>query len=388
MKVRKQAVLFTMVVLFALNATVPVFAEDTAEKKTPYTIEYSKVEQTVLGNNLQVNSNMLSLDSLDNKNELKKKYENILDTVSKASQSLTAILNDPDASEELKTVAKGTSVTLSTLSKILDMQEDTSEDDFELTDLQTDLANYQIVRTAQSLFSTHYQLQYNIEDLTDSRALLENTLSTAQTKYNLKQGTSLDVAQAQDALNTLDCSITNLQNQSKAIDTEMNILLGHSYNDTIVFGNVPNPDTDYTNKIDLDSDLTAAQDASYNIKIKRKQRAVLSDETYKEKDKKNALNDDMELELQNIGSSLDKQYKTIQEKKVVLTAKQQKLATAEFSQEQALKKHEAGILSTMDYAKIRYNTLSQQYSVKAAMLGLSQEIESYKWIMRGLPASN
>jgi hypothetical protein len=36
-----------------------VFAEDTAEKKTPYTIEYSKVEQTVLGNNLQVNSNML-----------------------------------------------------------------------------------------------------------------------------------------------------------------------------------------------------------------------------------------------------------------------------------------------------------------------------------------
>lgn len=153
-----------MVVLFALNTTVPAFAEDTAEKKTPYTIEYSKVEQTVLGNNLQVNSNMLSLDSLDNKNELKKKYENILDTVSKTSQSLTAILNDPDASEELKTVAKGTSVTLSTLSKILDMQEDTSEDDFELTDLQTDLANYQIVRTAQSLFSTHYQLQYNIED--------------------------------------------------------------------------------------------------------------------------------------------------------------------------------------------------------------------------------
>lgn len=35
MKVRKQAVLFTMVVLFALNATVPVFAEDTAEKRRP-----------------------------------------------------------------------------------------------------------------------------------------------------------------------------------------------------------------------------------------------------------------------------------------------------------------------------------------------------------------
>lgn len=386
MKVRKQAVLFTMVVLFALNATVPVFAEDTAEKKTPYTIEYSKVEQTVLGNNLQVNSNTLSLDSLDNKNELKKKYENILDTVSKASQSLTAILNDPDASEELKTVAKGTSVTLSTLSNILDMQEDTSEDDFELTDLQTDLANYQIVRTAQSVFSTHYQLQYSINELTDSRALLENTLSTAKTKYNLKQSTSFDVAQAQDALNTLDYSITNLQNQSKAIDTEMNILLGHSYNDMIVFGNIPDPDTDYANKIDLDSDITAAQDASYNIKIKRKQRAILSDDTYEERDKRNALNDDMELELQNIGSSLKKQYEAIQGKQVLLTAEQQKLATAKLSQEQALKKYEVGFLSTMDYAKIRYNTLAQQYSVKAAMAELFQEIEGYKWIVRGLPA--
>ncbi|MDD3231117.1 MAG: hemerythrin domain-containing protein, partial [Oscillospiraceae bacterium] len=76
---RLGSVAVNLVVLFALNTTVPAFAEDTAEKKTPYTIEYSKVEQTVLGNNLQVNSNMLSLDSLDNKNELKKKYENILD---------------------------------------------------------------------------------------------------------------------------------------------------------------------------------------------------------------------------------------------------------------------------------------------------------------------
>lgn len=372
-----------MAALLSLNTAVPAFAEDT----TAYTIEYPKVEQTVLGGNLQVSSNDFLLKSLDNQSEIKEKYSQLSDVISKTSSSLTAIIGNPQASEELKTVAQGTNVALSTLSAFLNTQEDISDDDYQLRELQADLADYQLVRTAQSLFSVHYQLQYNLQKLTNTRAVLQNNEKAAQKKYDLKLGTALAVSQVKDALAEMDNSIAGLQNQSKEIDTQMNRLLGHSYSDSITFGSMPDPDTSYVNKIDLQKDTAAAQDASYNVRIKQKQRALLGDESIEDRDRKRSISNLTEAELQNIGASLEKQLHTIQNQQSVLAAAQQKLETAKLSESQAQKKYSFGFMSSMEYDNVRNETFAQDFAVKTASAELFWEIESYKWIVRGLPMS-
>lgn len=383
MKKRKSIATIALTALLSLNMSVPAFADDT----TAYTVEYSKVEQMVLGCNLQVNSNNFLLKSLDNESEMKEKYSQLSDMISKTSSSLTAIIGNPQASAELKTVAQGTNVALSTLSAFLDTQEDISDDDYQLKELQADLANYQLVRTAQSLFSVHYQLQYNLQKLTNTRAILQNNEKVAQIKYDLTLGTSLGVSQAKDALAEMDNSIAGLQSQSKEIDMQMNRLLGHSYGDSIIFGSMPDPDISYVNKIDLKKDTAAAQDASYNVQIKRKQRALLGDETIEDRERKTSNSNLTEVELQNIGASLEKQLHTIQSQQSVLAAAKQKLETSKLYESQAQKKYSLGLMSSMEYDNARNDALAQNLAVKIASAELFWEIESYKWIVKGLPAS-
>lgn len=383
MKKRKSIATIALTALLSLNMSVPAFADDT----TAYTVEYSKVEQMVLGCNLQVNSNNFLLKSLDNESEMKEKYSQLSDMISKTSSSLTAIIGNPQASAELKTVAQGTNVALSTLSAFLDTQEDISDDDYQLKELQADLANYQLVRTAQSLFSVHYQLQYNLQKLTNTRAILQNNEKVAQIKYDLTLGTSLGVSQAKDALAEMDNSIAGLQSQSKEIDMQMNRLLGHSYGDSIIFGSMPDPDISYVNKIDLKKDTAAAQDASYNVQIKRKQRALLGDETIEDRERKTSNSNLTEVELQNIGASLEKQLHTIQSQQSVLAAAKQKLETSKLYESQAQKKYSLGLMSSMEYDNARNDALAQNLAVKISSAELFWEIESYKWIVKGLPAS-
>ncbi|WP_312694506.1 hypothetical protein [Caproiciproducens sp.] len=383
MKKRRSIAIIAFAALLSLNMVVPAFAEDTSV----YTVEYSRVEQMVLGCNLQVNSNDFLLKSLDNGSEIKEKYSQLSDTISKTSSSLTAIISNPQASAELKTVAQGTNVALSTLFAFLNAQEDISEDDYQLRELQADLADYQLVRTAQSLFSVHYQLQYNLQKLTNTRAVLQNNEKAAQKEYDLKLGTSLAVSQAKDALAEIDNSITGLQNQSKEIDTQMNRLLGHSYSDSITFGSMPDPDTSYVNKIDLQKDTAAARDASYNVQIKREQRALLGNETIEDRDRKTSNSNLTEVELQNIGASLEKQLHTIQSQQSVLAAAKQELETSKLYESQAQKKYSLGLMSSMVYDNARNDALAQNLAVKTASAELFWEIESYKWIVKGLPMS-
>lgn len=383
MKRSMQVAALAMVGLLSLNIPISAFAEETAS----YTIEYSKVEQTVLGCNLQVSSNDFCLKSLDDENEVKEKFDQLSDTLSAASASLKAITENPQASAELKAVAQGTSLSLTSLSAMLGTQEDVSEDDYKLSELKASLADYQLVKTAQSLFSVHYQLQYNLEKLTNSRAVLQNNEKAAQTRCDLKLGTSLAVSQAKDALAEMDNSIADLKNQSKAIDTQMNRLLGHTYSDSITFGSMPAPDTAYADKIDLQKDTAVAQEASYNIRIKHQQRALLDNQTTEERDQKTSNSELTELELQNIGASIEKQSDAIQKQKGALAAAQQKLATAKLNQDQAQKKYSAGLMSSMDYDSVRNDALAQDLAVKTASTELFWEIESYKSIVKGLPSS-
>jgi len=386
MKKVKQMAALAMITLLAVNAVTPAFAQEQAAQ-TVYTVQYTQVEQLVLNNNLQVDSNERTIGSLSNENELKEKYDKISNTISQTSASLTAIISNPQTTADLRKVAQGTNVALSSLSAMLNSQEDASDDDYELTELQVNLSNHQLVKSAQSIFSVYYQLQYHMEQLVNTRVILQDAVKATQAQYDLKQGTAVAVADAKAAVAALDTNITDLQNQSKSIGYQMNRLLGHSYNDQITFGTLPEPDSEYVEKINLKNDIAAAQAASYKVQISQKQRSILSDDTTANRDQRQIKSNDAEMELQNIGASMEMQYDTIQKQQAVLASEQQKLANAKLKQDQAQIRYNAGVLSAMEFTKDRNDYLSQKTTEETASATLFWEIESYQWIVKGLPAS-
>ncbi len=385
MKKAKQVTAFFLAALIAAS-TVPAYAEEQSAS-TAYTVSYSQVEQLVLNNNLHAQSNGLTVGMLDDESELKKKYDKISDTLSQTSASLTAIINNPQTSSDLKTVAQGTEVTISSLSEMLNSQEEANDDDYELTELQVALSNNQLVKSAQSMFSVYYQLQYNIGQLKNTRALLEDSLNAAQTQYELKLVTSTAVTDSKTAISTLDNNITDLQNQSKSIGYQMNQLLGHSYNDQITFGDLPVPDTAYVGKINLTNDIATAQAASYKVKISLKERSILGDDTTTNRDKRQIKSNEAQLETENVGASLESQYSTITKQQAVLATEQNKLANAKLKFDQAKEKYDLGYLSKMEFDKMENDYLTEELNSETASATLFWNIESYKWIVKGLPTS-
>ncbi|HEX3038827.1 MAG TPA: TolC family protein, partial [Caproiciproducens sp.] len=168
---------------------------------------------------------------------------------------------------------------------------------------------------------------------------------------------------------------------------QMNQLLGHPYNDLITFGPLPEPDSGYVTKINLSSDVTAAQESSYKVQIYNKQRSILSDDTAANREKRQIMSNNAEMERQNVGASLEKQYAAIKKQQTVLATEQQKLTNAKLRLDQAQKQFNAGVLSAMKLNKAKNDYFTEQAALKTASATLFWNIESYKWIVKGLPAA-
>lgn len=391
MKYKKIAALSIALALTA-NMALPVFAaEDTekqnAEKSTAYLVSYSQIEQLVLDNNLQVENNELTMDNLIEVDDLKKQYEKISDSIDQTSATLAAVIGNSSATQDLKTVAAGTSAALAILKTLFASQEDASEDTLNLTELQIKQANNQLVKAAQSLFSTYHQLQYNLESLKNNRTALEDSVRAAQVRYQLGTGTAVAVEEAKASLATLNSNITDLQNQSLSIKYQMNQMLGHPYDDQIVFGKIPDPDTKYVDTIHLTDDIAEAQKASYNIQITKLQRSILNEDTHQEKDQRKAKSNDIDAEIQKISASMATQLDTIKQQQSTLSLEQKNLDIAKLKWDQANQQYELGVISSIQLNQLKSSYLNEEIVVKIAKSTLFWNIESYRWLVKGLPAS-
>lgn len=354
---------------------------------SPYTIQYSGIPQIVLSSNLQVENNRLNLESSSDGDELKDQYRQMERAAEQTSSALSTIINDPSADQGLKTVAGGTNTSLSTLLGILEAQTRSGEDDYDLQELQARQVNLQLVKSAQSLFSVYYQLQYNMNQMKNTRVTLEDSLKQAQARFDLGLATSSAVDDAETALNSLDNNMTDLESQSKAIQYQMNELLGHAYNSEVKFGRMPAPDLEYVGQMNLEDDTTSAISNNYTLKIYREQRSLISDSTYEERHARKVINNQMEVEIQSLSAALETQYDTIQKQQATLSLDQKSLDSAKQKWDQAKVQYDAGVLSQIELNSVQNAYLQQRTTVQTDQATLFWDIETYRWIVKGLPDS-
>ena len=392
MKHKKSQIIF-LAVLIAVNTALPCFANEvdtidvTQNDTTAYQVSYSQVEQMVLDRNLQVQSNEITMERLTDDDEIKKQYQKLYDTISQTSSTLTSVIANPSASQDLKTVAMGTTASLSILKTLFESNQDITEDTIDLTELQIAQANDQLVRAAQSMFSVYYQLEYNIKQLKSTRTTLEDSLKSSQKSYQLGMTTLLSVQDTEASLASLKNNITELQNQVILIKHQMNQLLGHAYNARIVFGKMPEPDFAYVQNINLKQDIATAQTNSYTVRIKKLQRSIFSDDVRDEKKQREIKSNEIDAEFEAIGTSVENQFSIIKAQQSALTVEQQKLENAKTKFDQGQKQYQLGLISLSQRNQLEANYISQQTIVNSKKATLFWEIETYRWLLKGLPAS-
>lgn len=388
------------VAAFAIGAAVPVMAEDNAN--APLTLEYKDIEQQVLTNNLQVKNNEATIENMkfnrftETTQDTTSEINNMIQT---ALYSMDSIINNTEASPDVIAVAGSTKLTLSMIGSMYgsmagsqNTQYSSYSQQLNLTKLQFEQTDQQLVNATQSMFATYYQLLYNINQLESSKASLEDSLSAAKVQLSLGMTTKLDVSETEKSISELENNLADLENQASAMKGEINKMLGRSADAELTLGKMPSPDLNYVNKINVEEDAKTAVKNSYTIQYKEKELEYLKahgsgDYRVDNNDRKMKKNE-IESETESVKTSLQQQYNTIVKQQNALNVEQQKLSTEQTKLAQTQKKYDLGRASGLELKSQKNAVAAQQAVVDSANATLFWNIESYKAIVSGLPASN
>ena len=290
------------------------------------------------------------------------------------------------------TLAGGNKASLSMLAGNLDSQLEqmkVTNDQRALVNIQLDQVDAQLVSAAQSLFSVCKQMELNLEQASLSRPLLESSLKIAQVNVSQGTGTQLQVTEAQLALAELDQNIAQLQNQLANLKAQLNTTLGRSYNTPFTLGDLPQPDLTYYQNANLANDIKTAMSNNYTIRYQQEELSQMdNDDDYSSIDREmQAKRNEIAMEQSSLQVAMTNQYNTIAAAQSTYQLQQQKYQVAKTKYDQAVLTYQVGMSSKLEMESAKADYLSAKSAMDNAQMDLFTQIESYKGMVKGLPAS-
>lgn len=239
-----------------------------------------------------------------------------------------------------------------------------------------------LVKTAQSMYPTYYQLIYNLDQLNANLAVAETAYQGTLVQKELGMCTDNDVADALYNVTSIKSSISNLENQVVSLKQEFCKLVGKNFNDDVTFGELPEIDYEYISSINLYQDIEVA--LANNYTVQSKQNAI---KNYGPGTSYEARNSDafaLTAERENVRTEVNKAYLDIQTAQSDLTLAKEKLANAERTMKQAEEKYNLGLISKLEYEQQKVSYVAEETACKTAESKLLDAVNAYKWYLKGL----
>lgn len=248
--------------------------------------------------------------------------------------------------------------------------------------LQFSEAEATLVKTAQSMYPTYYQLIYNLEQLSANLTIAETVYQGTLVQKDLGMCTDNDVADALYNVTSIQSSISSLDNQMVSLKQEFCKLVGKNFNEEITFGELPAIDYEYIASIDLYQDIDKALNNNYSVRSKQNAMNNYGPGSTYESRKADlyALN----AERENVRTAVNSAYIDIQTKQSELAMAQEKLANVERQTKQVEEQYNLGLISRLEYEQTQLSYISEEASCKAAESALLDAINTYKWKLLGL----
>ena len=256
----------------------------------------------------------------------------------------------------------------------------------------SDLTNYYLqfseveatmVKAAQSMYPTYYQLVYNMDQLNANLAVAETAYQGTLVQKELGMCTDNDVADALYNVTSIKNSITSLENQMVSLKQEFCKLVGKDFNEDITFGELPEVDYEYIASIDLYQDIDRALSKNYSVRNKQN---VMNNNNGPGSTYESRKSDlySLNAERDNVRTEVNAAYLEIQTKMTELTMAEEKLANAERQIKQVEEQYNLGLISRLEYEQKKLSYISEETACKTAESALLDAVNTYKWAVQGL----
>lgn len=385
-----------IIVILSILFSTPVFAGN-SEATMNLVLEYDDIEKYVLQENLQLKSCKAAIDKLKSKiDDTEEESEEAEDSLYGLIYSINGVMNtldsiikrgnpadpnpvEPDTVAIAQTVRFSLSITQETLYSQIELLEDSTDDlsdQLDLSEWGYEQAKKTLISTAKNLFILNHQLTYNLKQLEITRIQLSDQLELMNKNVELGLATQLSTLDLQASVFELDASYAALVHKQAFLLLQMKGLLGLTYRDTLLLGELPKIDIYLVDSIKYDKDIDNAVKNAMSKKVKE---AELKNSSITGNRKKYELL----IKENDIVLNFTKKYYSLLEARDSLRINESKLNTFKLKLAQAQNNYDKGLISQMELDSLRYDYENQELKVRSDGALLFSEIESYMAMKNG-----
>lgn len=239
-----------------------------------------------------------------------------------------------------------------------------------------------LIKTAQGMFPTYYQLEYNLEQLKANLTVAETAYQGALVQQSLGMCTANEVQEAAYNVATVKNNITSLENQRVTLKQELCKLIGKTYNTDITLGELPAVYEAYLNSIVFENDVDAAVDSNYKVCSKQNDMRKYDSDTSEET--RAAGRFALSAAREDSRSALSEAYRNIQTQQTELSMALEKYRNAEAQMLNTEGSYKLGLISRLEYEQQLAGYITDKSNYEIAKTKLFDAVNTYKWHIRGL----
>lgn len=337
-------------------------------------LEFSEIADLVHEYNTTVQQNLLDYNDWKGKSSTdvsKDYYDSAEDMLERITYP------EDDASNYASQISSALSSQISADSLV--EQGDSNVDDGETKKLEYAKEEAQIVMNAELLMVSYWSSLEGLKSLSESVVQAESSYQSVLTSRAAGMAVASDEKTAEESVTKAKASLQSAESSLEATKKELCILLGWSYADEVEIGTLPEPDMDYINSIDIDSDVETALANSYDLRITEIQIGNAQSESVRKTNQESYEN-----QKNTAATSVRNSYNSL-----ILAAASYEQAKDSYEiqksdLEAAKLRLAAGTITKNSYDTLASTCETARVSAETAKLSLLSAQIQYQWAVKGL----
>ncbi len=262
-------------------------------------------------------------------------------------------------------------------------QGDKSTDDSETLKLTYDQTEASLVKQAQQQMISYWNQYYTLDSLRTKKEQAETALESEETRMAAGMSTQAKLLSAREAVTSADASILSAESSLAKTKENLCLMLGWTYGAQVEIGQLPEPDPETIDAIDLTADIQTALENNYSYKKTEKQLNNARTASVRE-----TMTQTLKNQKEAISNSVQDKYSSLI---LARSSYEQALQAYEIqknSYESAGRKLQAGTITQNAYQDQEISYLDAEVTVRTRKLALLEAMEAYQWDVAGLASAS
>lgn len=258
-------------------------------------------------------------------------------------------------------------------------QGDESTEDSETVKIGYDQAEANLVKQAQGMMIDYWSQYYSLDSLRQRKQQAEKDYQSEENRLGAGMSTQAKVLTAREAISSAEASLLTAESNLTKTKDSLCLMLGWQYGANVEMGELPEPDFQWMEGINVEEDIQKAWENNYNLRLTQKRLANARTDKVK-----NTLEQTRKNQRESIAVHVKDSYSTMILAQSNYEQALQAFEMAKTSMDSARRKLDAGIITPNAFQSEQSSYETAQVATQTQKAALLKAMVNYQWAVDGL----